>query len=337
MSVVLLSQSSRDCTFLEFLDKVRQGLRSFQFQGDSKDYEKRQTQQHQADISRHSSPPGFQARFELGLGQPTVCASHPYMDQYYGVFTTYGAQTMILEWKDDFPFSVSRVLLCLNSNASDLYYFSVALVLSSAGKQLNKSRDFCDISSSHLKMNQGRIMLPMNVTTEDGPVFVNAKQYHGIIRRRKSRAKAELENKAIKSRKPYLHESRHLHAIRRLRGCGGRFLKKNNASSGKGGSDKNKAGDGQLFHVAGSPSSEVLQSESGNLNSSKGACGGRSSLSGSEVTSMYSRGDLDRCQINHLHPSTFHSLSNMIDHGQDIGIPNKWVAAADGCCDLDKI
>ncbi|OVA17131.1 CCAAT-binding transcription factor [Macleaya cordata] len=230
--------------------------------GVSKDPRKGQNSQELPQtISQQSSPTEYQSHFELGLGQPMVCANYPYMDHHYGLFATYGAPTT------------------------------------------------------------ARMMLPLNAMTENGPIYVNAKQYNGIIRRRQYRAKAELENKAIKARKPYLHESRHLHAKRRARGCGGRFLAKNNR---KGGTDKNEAQDGQLSHPAGSPSSEVLQSESGNLNSS-------------EVTSIYTRGHLDHFQIDHLRSSAFRSLPNMTENGQNVGIPNKWVTAADGCCNLLRV
>ncbi|PKA45785.1 Nuclear transcription factor Y subunit A-10 [Apostasia shenzhenica] len=180
----------------------------------------------------------------------------------------------------------------------------------------------------------GRILLPLSMTG-DGLIYVNAKQYHGIVRRRKARAKAEMANKLIQVRKPYLHESRHLHAMRRPRGCGGRFL---NTKKDANTQTVDQLTNPEYYNPPSRPASstgfELLQSNMVNPNSV--SC--HLSLSGAKASIMYSQGNSDHFHItDHLHPSLFRPLASMISGNQGSDITSKWGVATDGCCNLLKV
>ncbi|KAG5399374.1 hypothetical protein IGI04_021188 [Brassica rapa subsp. trilocularis] len=152
--------------------------------------------------------------------------------------------------------------------------------------------------------SQSRVMLPLNMETEDGTIYVNSKQYHGIIRRRQPVQKLLLFfiTTNLVSEVPYMHHSRHLHALRRPRGSGGRFL--NTKADGTEQTQPQP-------QESNSQSSEVVHPESEIMNLSHELY-----VSVSEVTSM-----------NYFLSSSVHPLGGVV-------MPSMWFEAAavdNGC------
>lgn len=107
---------------------------------------------------------------------------------------------------------------------------------------------------------------------EESPLYVNAKQFHRILKRRVARQKLEEQLRLTsKGRKPYLHESRHNHAMRRPRGPGGRFLtaeevaamEREKAEKAKQAMEAASGGDGATNEAAGETNSSGQKRKSG--------------------------------------------------------------------------
>ncbi|CEF63208.1 Nuclear transcription factor Y subunit alpha [Strongyloides ratti] len=91
------------------------------------------------------------------------------------------------------------------------------------------------VASPINNISQTQIMETQNIEncdSDDKTIYVNPKQFERIMKRREARMKLLQEGRLPKERQKYLHESRHKHALKRVRGEGGKFDTGNESFAG---------------------------------------------------------------------------------------------------------
>ncbi|XP_039797246.1 nuclear transcription factor Y subunit A-10-like isoform X1 [Panicum virgatum] len=189
-----------------------------------------------------AAPQGFAAKFpiissgdsdppqDLKYHEPLAAAmaAYPELHKYHGPFDLALGQSMVRVVGLQ-PWQFKSVNLSLDILA--FYPLSFELKVWSNNAGAGQRQSFGLYSPYGAQAMHGRVLLPPAIAAEE-PVYVNAKQFKGILRRRLARARAARDLRASRNRKPYLHESRHLHALRRARGSGGRFLNTRSLAAG---------------------------------------------------------------------------------------------------------
>ncbi|KAI7992448.1 Nuclear transcription factor Y subunit A-1 [Camellia lanceoleosa] len=254
---------------------------------------------------------------------------------------------------------VGHSIACTSYPCSDPYY---AGIMPAYGPQAL-------VHSNALGVHHARMALPLEVTEE--PVYVNAKQYNGILRRRQSSCKVwictryvwvrqKLRRKNLdtcfiypvrmqkyhmsistrygynmffevpllhrRTHRPYLHESRHMHAMRRPRGSGGRFLNTKKLDSASLNVTSDKGTDSGSVTSAKCSSSLGSKSTPSNPSGNDGSSTSHKEVKESSVQDMNSAQTFSNCNtnVNSCYPyqqgfqlSAFYSFQHERIDGED--------------------
>ena len=107
-------------------------------------------------------------------------------------------------------------LIPVRTSDGQLYMYQAA------GANFRKIPQIAGINPTAEKVEENTPAVSSGLNLDEEPLYVNSKQYYRIMKRREARAKLEIAGRIIQRRR-YMHESRHKHAMNRVRGEGGRF------------------------------------------------------------------------------------------------------------------